>query len=147
MENRYEMFTVLVNKINRSIKKIKNEQMKEYNLKSIHVSCLYYLYNRGTLTSAELTELCDEDKAAISRSINYLEKNGYINCDSICKKRYKSPLTLTDSGMKIGQIICNKIDKILEQSSHGLNEAELALFYEGLNLINNNLKNISETGE
>lgn len=147
MINRYETFTILVNNINRSIRKIKNEEMKDFNLKSNHVSCLYFLYKRGTLTATELTDLCDEDKAAISRSLDYLEKNGYIKCESQAKKRYKTDLSLTEKGMEVGKFICDKIDKVLEKSSFGLSEEKLAIFYEGLNLINENLNRIIETGE
>ena len=41
MDPRFETFTVLINKISRSIKKIKNQEMAEYDLRSVHVSCLY----------------------------------------------------------------------------------------------------------
>ena len=44
MEKRFQKFTVLITKINRNIKRIKTEEMDKYNLKSPHVSCLYYLF-------------------------------------------------------------------------------------------------------
>ncbi len=147
MKNRYETFTLLVNNINRSIRRIKTEKMKDYNLKSHHVSCIYFLYKRKILTATELTELCDEDKAAISRSLDYLEKNGYIKCESQTKKRYKSGISLTLKGMEIGKFISDKIDEVLEKSSYGLSDEKLAIFYEGLNIINENLIKMIETGE
>ena len=42
MLDRFKTFTLLITNINRSIRKIKTEEMAEYNLKSIHISCLYY---------------------------------------------------------------------------------------------------------
>ena len=69
MENRFETFTVLISSISRSIRRLKTEETAEFNLKSPHVSCLYYLLKHGNMTATELCELCDEDKAAISRSI------------------------------------------------------------------------------
>ena len=69
MNDRFETFTVLISSVSRSIRRIKTETMAEYNLKSPHVSCLYYLYKRPGMTAAELCELCEEDKAAASRSI------------------------------------------------------------------------------
>ena len=95
MEERFETFTVLIARINRGIKRIKTEEMAEFGLKGPHVSCLYYLSCCGEMTAAELCERCDEDKAAISRSLDDLEKNGYITCASGAGKRYKSPLYLT----------------------------------------------------
>ena len=54
MEQRFETFTVLITKINRNIRKIKNREMAEYNLKSPHISCLYFIYLSGGLTATEL---------------------------------------------------------------------------------------------
>ena len=68
MEERFETFTVLITRISRSIKRIKADEMADFELKGPHVSCLYYLSQRDGMTAAELCERCDEDKAAISRS-------------------------------------------------------------------------------
>ena len=81
MKERFETFTVLIAKISRNIRKIKNQEMAEYNLRSSHISCLYYLYLSKELTATELCDRCEEDKATISRSLDYLEKNGYIRRD------------------------------------------------------------------
>ena len=74
MEERFETFTVLITRISRSIKRIKADEMADFELKGPHVSCLYYLSQRDGMTAAELCERCDEDKAAISRSLDDLEK-------------------------------------------------------------------------
>ena len=74
MEERFETFTVLIARISRSIKRIKADEMADFELKGPHVSCLYYLSQRDGMTAAELCERCDEDKAAISRSLDDLEK-------------------------------------------------------------------------
>ena len=62
MQERFETFTVLINRISRDIRKIKNQEMADYHLRSVHVSCLYYVYSLGSVTSAELCEHCEEDK-------------------------------------------------------------------------------------
>lgn len=145
MEQRYEAFTIQIAKMSRIIRKIKTEEMQEFNLKSPHVSCLYYLYKSGEgLTAKELCDVCDEDKAAISRSIDYLENSGYILCDSKKEKRYKSPLSLTDKGKQIGEIIANKIDRIVSSASEGLSEQNRKIMYESLSLIENNLQKICD---
>ena len=43
MENRFEVFTVSIANISRLIRKIENQEMKDLNLRSFHVECLYYL--------------------------------------------------------------------------------------------------------
>lgn len=145
MQERFETFTVQISKIARNIRKIKSEEMAELQLKSPHVSCLYYLYKKGRgMTAKELCDACEEDKGAASRSIDYLEKNGYLYCESTAKKRYKSPLYLTEKGKEVGAYIARKIDDILEQASVGLTEENRAIFYRSLILISDNLQKICD---
>ncbi len=144
MKERFETFTVLMAKINRSIRKIKTEEMAEFNLKSPHVSCIYYLYRANSLTAKELCDVCDEDKANISRSIDYLETNGYLTCASKAQKRYKSPLELTEKGKEVGKRISEKVDAVLHAVSDGLSEEKRAIMYESLEIIAGNLQKICD---
>lgn len=144
MENRFKIFAVLTSKINRFIRKIKTEEMAEFDLKSAHVSCLYYLYAENTLTAKELCDICDEDKAAISRSLEYLENNGYLKCESKTIKRYKSPIELTEKGKRIANKIGEKIERILEEAGSGLSEENRIAIYKSLKLISENLEKLCE---
>ena len=103
MQERFETFTVLINRISRDIRRIKNQEMAVYHLRSAHVSCLYYIYSLDGVTSAELCEHCEEDKATISRALDYLETNGFIVRDSDRVKRYRNPLRLTEKGQEVGK--------------------------------------------
>ena len=127
MQERFETFTVLINRISRNIRKIKNQEMADYDLRSAHVSCLYYLYSSEGLTSTDLCERCEEDKASISRALDYLEKNGYLSREASAK-RYKSPLLLTEKGREMGRKIAEKIDSVLEAISGGLTDEERGEF-------------------
>ena len=142
MEDRFETFTVLIARISRSIRRLKAEEMERLGLKGPHVSCLYYLSLYDELTAAELCERCDEDKAAISRSLDDLEKNGYITGASGAGKRYKSPLRLTERGKAVGRAIGEKITRIVEAASEGLSEAERQTMYRALALVSKNLERI-----
>ena len=139
MNERFETFTVLIAKISRNIKKIKNQEMAEYGLRSVHISCLYYLYSAESLTATELCERCEEDKATISRALDHLEENGYIVCESKTAKRYKSPLFLTPKGMEVGKKITDKIRYVLEEVCVDLSEEERIEFYRCLSIISRNL--------
>ena len=143
MEERFETFTVLINRISRNIRKIKNQEMADYNLRSAHVSCLYYIYRAETITATELCEKCEEDKATISRALDYLEKNEFITCLSPNTKRYKSPLVLTEKGSVVGKKIADKIGGVLDQISVGLTEEERQSFYRYLSIISNSLEVIA----
>ncbi len=143
MEERFETFTVLIGRINRNIRKIKNQEMASYQLKSIHISCLYYLYSAGSLTAAELCERCEEDKAAVSRALDYLEKEGYLEASDKNAKRYRHPLHLTEKGMQAGSIIAAKINAVLEEINSSLTEQERLAFYRSLTAISNRLDAIA----
>jgi len=143
MKNRYKEFTILIGKIGKIIKKLKSEEMKEYGLNSLHVSCIYYLYIEKSLTSKEISDMCNEDKGAISRALEYLEKNGFITCEDNNKKRYRSQLFLTDKGKDVGEIISNKINNLLEEASRGVTEENRKIMYQTLSLICDNLYEIT----
>lgn len=146
MEKRFETFTTAIAKISRNVRRIKSEEVSSINLglKGPHVSCLYYLYQYDELTAKELCLVCDEDKAAVSRSIDYLENNGYIECDSKLEKRYKSPLKLTPKGKMIAEQVNNKVNEIVNLASAGLSEEKRKIFYESLILISDNLQKYTE---
>jgi DNA-binding MarR family transcriptional regulator len=152
MEKRYETFTVLIASINRSIRRLKTEAMAEYGLKSPHVSCLYYLYRRPGMTAAELCGLCDEDKAAISRSILFLEQNGYLTragghgeeTQREGSKRYRSPLALTDEGRAVAERIAARVDEVLERISDGISEDERLNMYKTLLRLDRNLRGLCD---
>lgn len=147
MENRFETFTVLVNRISRNIRKIKNLKMAEYGLRSAHISCLYHLYAAEGLTATDLCERCEEDKATISRALEYLETSGYLTCDSKSVKRYRSPLVLTEKGLKVSREIVEKVDQVLQEISTGLTEEERLAFYRSLTIISASLDAVAKSSE
>ena len=140
MKERFKTFTVLINKISRNVKKIKNQEMAEYGLRSVHVTCLYYLYSEGSLTATELCELCEEDKATISRSLDFLEKNGFTVCDDKNAKKYKSALTLSEKGSEVGKRITEKINCVLDEICIDLTEEQRTEFYRSLAIISDSLE-------
>ena len=144
MQERFETFTVLINRISRNIRRIKNQEMQEYGLRSVHVSCLYYLYTAKELTATDLCERCEEDKATISRALDFLESNGYIFCQSKSAKRYKSPLILTEKGISAGKKIADKIDGVLDAVSVGLSDDERVEFYRCLSIISESIERFAD---
>ena len=114
--------------------------MAEFHLKSPHVSCLYYLFKEDGLTAKELCEVCEEDKANISRTIDYLETNGYLVRQNEDNKKYKSHLSLTEMGRSVACQIAEKIDRILDESGEGISETDREIMYRSLFQISNNLQ-------
>ena len=118
--------------------------MDEYNLKGPHISCLYFIYLSGGLTATELCERCEEDKATVSRSLDFLEKNGFVFCRDQTKKRYKSPIELTSKGLEAAGKIAAKIDSILETVSGQMSEGDRVIFYRFLTAVSDNIEKIAK---
>lgn len=149
MKYRFEKFTSNITKLYRVIQKLKEIEVKDYGLKSQHVMIIYYLArNEDGLTSKELKELCDEDKAAISRSVKFLEEKGLISIEKQNKnKSYRSPITLTEEGLEVSNLINQKIQNAVERGGSGLSEEERLNFYNALILISNNLNDYTNEKE
>ena len=140
---RYKVFTLAIANLTRSIRKIKTAEMAKWDLKSQHVSCIYYLYEKGVLTATELCEICGEDKANISRSIEYLEDNGYIARRERTDHRYNTHYTLTEAGLAVGRSIFELVESIISRASDGLSDEDRNIMYASLSLIDGNLKKIA----
>lgn len=140
MEERFETFSALITKINRNMKKLKNQEMEQYGLRSAHISCLYFLYSAESLTATELCERCEEDKATISRALDFLEANGYVSCESKLAKRYKTPFSLTEKGRNISKEIYGKVNHVLDEIGDKLAEEDRIVFYRSLAVISDCLE-------
>ena len=147
MRERFETFTVLINRISRNIRKLKNREMAAYDLRSAHVSCLYYIYSLEGVTATELCEHCEEDKATVSRALDHLEARGFIVRAPGNGKRYKSPLCLTEKGREAGKKIADKIDGVLDAVSRDLTQEERAAFYRTLSAISRGLETVCKNSE
>ena len=142
MKEKYHTFSLLMANINRSLRRIKSEETAEFDLKGPHASCLYYLYKEKDLTSKRLCELCETDKACISRAIDYLERNGYLRHRAKC--RYKNPLELTERGREVGARIAEKIDAIFSAIGDGLSEEQKKVLFEALETISLRLREVCD---
>lgn len=144
----FHTFTVEIVEIGRSINRIKTEEMKEFGLKGLHVSCLYYIYTHHEgITLKDLCELCGEDKASVSRSLTSLKKDGYVVNENEEGKHYKYLLKLTEKGEAIGARTKEKIDRVLSVIRAELDREEEEIFYKNLMKIAETLDRICSSYE
>ncbi len=144
MHERFTQFTLLMTRINRSIRRLKTEEMKRWGLKSNHLSCLYYLYCSDSLTATELCDISGEDKAALSRTIESLENEGYIVCNTKAQKRYRSPLELTEKGKEAGKHISDTVDRVYNEASFDISDEDRVILYRCLEDICERLEKMGE---
>ena len=91
--------------------------MHKYNLRSYHISCLYNLYKHKGITATDLVEMTQQDKASISRSIDFLQDNEYIYCQSKTLKKYKSGGYYTYNSKDLESYLNYEIQKLLDNAT------------------------------
>lgn len=145
MEQRFETFTTAIAQIHRCIQRLKTQEMGELGLKGNHVACLFHLGRHPEgLTSAELCALCEEDKAAVSRTVADLESQGLLVRSGV--QRYRSLLTLTDRGREAAGQMDERISRAVDAAGQGLTDTQRADFYRALLLVAANLQQLCQEG-
>ena len=147
MISKYEIFSSSVSCLYRDIQKIERNEMAKFGLKGPHAQCLLALsrYPEG-ITAAKLCEICEKDKAAISRSVAELEERGLLIRQERNGLRYRAELKLTESGNNAAAAVNEKARQAVEQAGEGLNDAQREVFYKVLALIAENLHAICKDG-
>lgn len=150
MEDRFEAFVGLITQIYKNIQRIKGQEMTEQGLRAIHTMCLYTLNRHPEgLSATELGLLCEEDKAAVSRTLAELMGRGYVFCEAPeGRKKYRSKLFLTEKGQEAARFIAHRAQSIVEKGGEGLSQTQRENLYAALALIAMNLQALpGETGE
>lgn len=147
MIGRYELLSSSISSMYHDIQKIERVEMAKFGLKGPHAQCILALgrYSEG-LTISQLCDICDKDKAAISRTISELEEAGMVLRRPRNGTRYRAPLTLTEQGIAAAQAVSDRAHLAVEQAGLGLEDSQRQIFYQVLTLIAGNLHTICKDG-
>jgi len=147
MLSRFELFTSSIFVINRDLQKLEREEMEKFGLKGAFVPYLAVLIRfPDGVTSSRLSEICDKDKAAVSRVVSEMVQKELINREGTKDNLYRANLTLTEKGMEVARFVQGRAMAAVAAASKGLTEENRKTFYEALDLIAKNLREISKTG-
>lgn len=145
--DRFEQFTSAMSSINQYILKLQREEMVKYGLKGVYAQYLSVLYhNPEGLTSAQLCEYCDKDKAAVSRVVTELELKGLVHRPAADGTVYRVAVKLTEKGWEAARFVRARAQVAVEAAGHGLTEENRGIFYQSLALIAKNLQALSKAG-
>ena len=147
MLHRFQQFSTAISCLYHDIQKIERVEMAKYALKGPHAQCLLVMagFPEG-ITSAELTEQCEKDKAAISRAVAELEEAGLLVRCQRDGLRYRARLVLTPEGHEAAQKVISRVQLAVERAGAGLDEEERTVFYRVLGRIAENLHAVCEDG-
>lgn len=147
MVTRFEHFASSVASIHRSIQKIERVEMAKYGLKGPHAQVLLAMSRfPDGVTSGELVKLCDKDKAAISRTVAELEREGMVDRLGKNGNFYRATLMLTQRGREAAAHVAIRAKHAVETASEGLSEGNRRVLYAALELIANHLQSICDMG-
>lgn len=147
MIDRYELLSSSISSMYHDIQKIERVEMAKFGLKGPHAQCMLAMtrYPEG-LTSSRLCEICDKDKAAISRTVAELEEAGMVVRSEQNGNRYRARLTLTEQGIAAAKAVSERAHVAVEQAGAGLDDEQRQVFYKVLAMISHNLHTICKDG-
>ena len=147
MVERFERFLFTISEISRSWHKIAADEMEKYDLKGPHAIYLttMYRYEEG-ITAARLSELCGKDKSDVSRMMNIMEKKGLVKKEGVNQNLYRALLKLTDEGKVAAEHVRERASLAVEIAGKDLTEEKREIFYESLETISSNLRELSKEG-
>lgn len=147
MISRFEQFSASITCIYRYIQKIERVEMEHYGLKGPHAQCLLAMsrFPEG-ITAARLCEVCDKDKAAISRMVAELEEKGLLLRDAAAGVRYRALLKLTQQGRAAADHVEQRARLAVEEAGAGMTQQQRTAMYAALELIAGNLQTICAEG-
>ena len=147
MESRYELLSGAISCMYHDIQKIERVEMARYGLKGPHAQCLLAMKKHPQgITAARLCEVCDKDKAAISRTIAELETAGMVVRENRNGSRYRASLILTQQGQTAAEAVVEKARLAVEKAGTGFGEEEREVFYRVLSIIAGNLHKLCREG-
>lgn len=146
--NNFEKFITVISKINRYIQKIERNEMVKRGYKGAFAQYLAVLKRcEDGLTSSELCDICDKDKAAVSRIIAEMEEKGLIEREKKNVRSYRSKIVLTGKGKEIANYVEERSKAAMAVVSKGvMDENQRDVLYSTLDILYRNLQKISEEG-
>lgn len=143
MVDRFERFTLSIFSISRYWNKIATEEMKKYGLRGTYAFYLLMIAGyEGEITAARLADLCQRDKADVSRAMALFQEKGIL--EPYKGAKYRVTLKLTPKGRELAEQINNRVTVVLEQAGKGLSEELREDMYRSLDIIAANMREISE---
>ena len=118
-----------------------HDLMDELGLYQGQAFVLYALWDQDGLTQSELTERLNRSPSTITKTVQRMEKAGFVERRSDDNDERISRVCLTDAGREIQSAVEEVWNRLDRQIFAGFNAQELALFHDFLLRICQNVEN------
>lgn len=141
---RFERLSFAFTEVYRCWHKIAADEMGQYGLKGPYAIYLIAMlrFPEG-VTAARLCEICNRNKADVSRAVADMEKKGFLIKKGV---PYRALLVLTEAGKTAAEQVSEKACRALEIGGKGLSDERRVIFLKTFEVIAANLKVISKEG-
>lgn len=145
MISRFEQFTFVVSAVYRHIQKLERDEMVKYGYKGAFAQYLLAIARHPDgITCRGLCELCDKDKAAVSRIVSEMEEKGLVVREGHNERLYNASVKLTERGRAAADYVLERAGAAVD--AVGMTEEERAIFYDTFQHIAAKLHTLSKTG-
>ena len=147
MLERFEQFTSAISALYRDVQKIERDEMEKQGLRGAFAQYLLAIsrYPQG-ITAAALCEICDKDKAAVSRIVTEMETKGLVKRETDGVSQYRAKLRLTPAGQDTAAFVRKRASVAVELAGRDLSDEDRKVFYSALERICTSLQQISQRG-
>ena len=144
MINRFEHFTMDIFSITRSWNRLANEEMKKYGLRGAYGLYLVMIAgSEGSITAAKLADLCQRDKADVSRAVAAFQKKGIL--EPYGESKYRASLILTKEGKELASKISRRASEVIGQAGQEISQEMRENMYQCLDSIALRMREICES--
>ena len=147
MIERVEQFVSYISMIHRDIQRIEREEMEKLGLKGAYAQYLVAMHRHPEgITAADLCEVCDKDKAAVSRAVAEMEKHGLLN--KLCNQdnQYRALLKLTEHGKHAAEFVCRRAVSAVQFAAEGIDDETRKIMYRCLRSVSSRVQMICKEG-
>ena len=148
MLNRFEQFSSVIFGIHRYIQKLERDEMIKFGYKGAYAQYLMILseHPKGLIAS-RICEICDKDKAAVSRIIAEMQEKNLVVRECAENRVYRGVVRLTEHGQEVAYHVCQKAkDAVAAIGRESMNDEERVVFYAILDRIHAQLHTFTKDG-
>ncbi len=145
--DRFGQFSSTMFAVWRDIQRIERDEMEKFGYKGAYAQYLVLLKQHPDgLIASRICELCDKDKAAVSRILGEMQEKGLVARDTDTERVYRGKVHLTEEGSRIADYICEKACAAVTVVNKEMTEEERTLFYGTLDRIATVLQELAKNG-
>ncbi|OJY57667.1 MAG: hypothetical protein BGO90_14290 [Legionella sp. 40-6] len=129
-----------IKKANRLLIKKANQLLKKHNITHAYASFLMELYRQDGMTQAELHKRIGIEQPTAVRTLDRMERDGFIQREQMLEDRRAVRIKLTNKGKGYQKILQDCVQELNELALRGIDKQERALLIRLMNTLNSNLE-------